>query len=297
MNRLTVILTIVVILCSCVNNPIKEIDTMSEYCTNDSFLCCKIPSFLHLTNTNGHSMQFEGNKKFAKVMIVSSYDRTVKDFYVEQLVGNNRGKLSVIEENDTITAFEIQRGVTTIPAQVVSIYKRNGYAVLLATMGIDINLHKTIGKTIRCNACDNKLVFMKYQGEYLNLECPSEWTLDEEPETQTADVYIGKNDRSFGLWLFRFEKEDGISFDEAMTGLADNWREVATIGMSYETINGVEWCKHDILISTQGQESRQISYYTHNGNKIYNIKFGNKAQEVEKNQTLINDIMRSVELK
>ncbi len=296
MNRLTIILTIVVILCSCGNNSSNEIDSMSEYCTNDSFLCCKIPSFLHLIEKDGQSMKFEGSKKFAKIMIVSSYDRSVKDFFVDQLVGNDRFKMTVIEENDTITAFEIQRGMTTIPAQVVSIYNRNGYAVLLATMGIDIDLHKTIGKTIKCNASDNNPVFMKYQGEYLNLEYPSEWTLDKEPGAQTADVYIGKNDRSFGLWLFRFEKEDGISFDEVMTGLADNWREIATVGMSYETINGIEWCKHNILISTQGQEGRQISYYTLKGNKIYNIKFGNKAQEVEQNQIVINDIMRSVEI-
>jgi len=290
MNRLTIILTVVVILCSCGSN-----STMTEYCTNDSFLCCKIPSFLHLIEKDGHSMHFKGNKKFAKVMIVSSFDRSVKDFYVEQYVGNNRSKLSVIEENDSITAFEIQRGMTSIPAQVVSIYKRSGYAVLLLTMGIDIDLHKAIGKTIKCNA--NELAFIKYQGEYFNLEYPSEWTLDEQPGIHTADVYIGNNDRSFGLWLFRFEKNNDISFDEAMTALADNWRDVATVGMSYENINGVEWCKHDILMSTQGQKSRQISYYALKDNMIYNIKFGNKAQEVEKNHTLINDIMRSVALK
>ena len=241
-------------------------------------------------------MQFEGSKKLAKVMMVSSYDRSVKDFYVEQFVGNNRSKLTVIEENDTITAFEIQRGMTTIPAQIVSIYKRNGYSVLLATMGIDIDMHKTIGKTIKCNASDNRLAFMKYEGDYFNLEYPSEWTLAEEQRVQTADCYIGKNDRSFGLWLFRFEKEEGISFDEAMTGLAENWREVATVDMSYENINGIEWCKHDIQMSTQGQEGRQISYYAHKGNMIYNIKFGNSPQEVEKSQTLVNDIMHSVEI-
>lgn len=290
-------LAILTFFCSCVNNSNNEIESMSEYCTNDSFLCCSIPSFLHLTKADGQSMQFEGNKKFAKVMIVSSSERSVKDVYVEQLVGNNRSKLTVVEENDTITAFEIQRGMTTIPAQIVSIYKRNGYAVLLATMGIDLDLHKTIGKTIKCNGDGKELALKSYQGEYFNLDYPSEWTLDETPGTQTADVFIGNTDHSFGLWLFRFEKEDGISFDEAMTSLAENWREVAAVSMSYETINGVEWCKHGIQMSTQGQEGRQISYYAPKGNMIYNIKFGNKAQEVEKNQTLIHDIMRSVELK
>ena len=293
---LCICLAILTIFCSCVNNSNNEINSMSEYCTNDSFLCCSIPSFLHLTKADGQSMQFEGNKKFAKVMIVSSYDRSVKDVYVEQLVGNNRSKLTAVEENDSITAFEIQRGMTTIPAQIVSIYKRNGYAVLLATMGIDIDLHKTIGKTIKCNANGDEITFKSYKGEYFNLDYPSEWTQDESPGVQTADVFIGNIDHSFGLWLFRFEKEENISFDEAMIGLADNWREVATVSMSYETINGVKWCKHDIQMSTQGQEGRQISYYTPKGNMIYNIKFGNKAQEVEQSQLVINDIMHSVEI-
>ena len=32
--RLSILLTILTFLCSCVNNSNKEIDTMSEYCTN-----------------------------------------------------------------------------------------------------------------------------------------------------------------------------------------------------------------------------------------------------------------------
>ena len=144
--RLSILLLSVAILCACGNHSNQDIETMSEYCTNDSFLCCKIPSFLHLTKNDGQSMQFEGNKKFAKVMIVSSYDRAVKDDFVQQLVGDNRSKLTVIEENDTITAFEIQRGMTTIPAQVVSIYQRNGYAVLLAMETILILIIPQIGQ-------------------------------------------------------------------------------------------------------------------------------------------------------
>ena len=295
--RLSILLLFLAILGACGNHSNQDIETMSEYCTNDSFLCCKIPSFLQLTKTDGQSMQFEGNKKFAKVMIVSSYDRAVKDDFVQQLVGNNRSKLTVIEENDTITAFEIQRGITIIPAQVVSIYQRNGYAVLLATMGVDIDLHKTIGTTIKCNATHTDIDLAHYNGDYINLDYPSNWTINEHPGTQTADLFIGNSDHSFGIWLFRFEKDDNISFDEAMTSLADSWREVANVGISNESINGIAWCKQDIQMTSQGQEGRQVSYYALKGNMIYNIKFGNKAHEVEKNQTIINDIMRSVELK
>ena len=82
-----------------------------------------------------------------------------------------------------------------------------------------------------------------------------------------------------------------------MNNIAENWREVAKVSVSNEQINGVKWCKHDIRMNMQGQEGRQISYYSLKGCYIYNVKFGNSAVEVEKNLSLIDSIMATVTIK
>jgi len=298
-KRIIIIMAVVAILCSCLNRTNGIIEAMLEYKTADSVLYCKVPSYLNLTRTEEHSLQFEGGKKMAKVMIIPFADRWVKDDYANKMVGDFRSKMTLVENNDSITAYEIQRGMTVIPAQMVSVYKRNGYAVILATMGIDLEVHKAMGQSIRCKAKEtkNESETSNYQGEYISLNYPAIWNVNEHPNTQTADVYISQSNHAFGVWLFRFKVEDGITFKEAMKSIAKKWREVAKVNMSYEQINNVEWCKHDIRMNMQGQEGRQISYYSLKGYYIYNVKFGNNAAEIEKNQSMIDSIMATVVIK
>lgn len=298
--RIIYFITIIAILCSCQNRAEKDIESMSEYYTVDSVLYCKAPSYLNLTRMEGHSLQFEGGDKVAKVMIIPIANRIVKDDFAQKMVGDFRSKMTLVEDNDSISAYEIQRGMTTIPAQMVSVYSRNGYAVILTTMGVDLKIHKAMGQSIRCKkkvheGGENKT--SRYEGQYLSLDYPSAWIVDERPNTQTADVWITQSDHAFGVWLFRFEIEAGISFEDAMTSIASNWRKVAKVDMKYEEINEVKWCKQDIRMSMQGQEGRQVSFYCLNGNYIYNVKFGNSNKEVEKNLATIDDIIASVKFK
>ena len=98
----------------------------------------------------GHSLLFEGGDKMAKVMIIPIANRMVKDDFAQRLVGDFQSKMTLVEDNDSISAYEIQRGMTTIPAQMVSVHNRNGYAVILTTMGVDLKVHKAMGQSIRC---------------------------------------------------------------------------------------------------------------------------------------------------
>ena len=292
MRQISIIVAIATFLCSCHNHT----NEMIEYCTDDSVICCKVPSYLQLTKTEGHTLYFEGNKRIAKILIVPSADRETKDFYINNIVGDSRSEISLVEDNDSITAYEIQRGMISIPAYIISMHERNGYAVMLVTYGIDLDIHKTMGIYIQCKT-RNKNEMSDYMGDYLNLSYPSTWNVDENPGTLSADTYISQSDHAFGVWLFRFEKENNITFEEAMTTLADNWRKNATVEMSYKQINGIEWCCHDIHLEMPDFEGRQISFYTIRGNYIYNVKFGNSLQEVEENANVIDSIMSSVKIK
>ena len=300
MKKNLFVLSTLLLLSSCQNRTEKTIESMSGYYTTDSVLYCKVPSFLSLTRTEEHSLQFDGGNKLAKVMIIPEANRMVKDGFAQQMVGDSRSKMTLVEDNESISAYEIQRGMTTIPAQMVSVHNRNGYAVILTTMGVDLKVHKAMGQSIRCKkkvheGGENKT--SRYEGQYLSLDYPSAWIVDERLNTQTADVWITQSDHAFGVWLFRFEIEAGISFEDAMTSIASNWRKVAKVDMKYEEINEVKWCKQDIRMSMQGQEGRQVSFYCLNGNYIYNVKFGNSNKEVEKNLATIDDIIASVKFK
>ena len=274
----------------------NEANKMSEYSTSDSIVSIQIPSYLDLTKTDTYSMQFEGKEKIAKMMITDSDNGWDMVGFTNDWVGNMRSKLTLIEQNDSIIAFEINKGITHIPAQIVSVYRRNGYSIMLATMGINLATHKAIGNSIQCISKKNSNKMSSYHGDYLSLQYPSSWIIDEHPNTLTADVWITQKDHAFGMWIFQFEKED-ISFKDAMVGIANNWHEIAEVDMSYININSVEWCKHDIRMDVQGQKGRQISYYCLKGDSIYNIKFGNSLVEVEKNSSVIDSIMSSVVIK
>ena len=149
-KNLIVIVSMVVLFGGCQNKAGKVIESMSEYYTADSVLYCKAPSYLSLTRMEGHSLLFEGGDKMAKVMIIPIANRMVKDDFAQRLVGDFQSKMTLVEDNDSISAYEIQRGMTTIPAQMVSVHNRNGYAVILTTMGVDLKVHKAMGQSIRC---------------------------------------------------------------------------------------------------------------------------------------------------
>ena len=295
-KQLIFICTCAILFFSCHNRTKETIESMSEYHTSDNIMYCKVPASLHLTKEDSHSLQFEDGKKIVKIMITDSSNGWNLSGFAEQMVGNMRSKLTLVELNDSVIAYEIQKGITTIPAQMFSVYERNGYSVLLTTMGIDLDVHKAMGRTILCKDKDRKKANTNYQGEYLSLSYPSGWIVDEHPNTQTSDVYISQSNHAFGVWLFRFEMEDDITFKDAMTDIANNWREVAKVNMSYQQINGEEWCKLDIRMNMQGQTGRQISFYRQKGNYIYNVKFGNNTTDVEKNLVVIDSIMTSVKI-
>ena len=169
MRQISIIVAIATFLCSCHNHT----NEMIEYCTDDSVICCKVPSYLQLTKTEGHTLYFEGNKRIAKILIVPSADRETKDFYINNIVGDSRSEISLVEDNDSITAYEIQRGMISIPAYIISMHERNGYAVMLVTYGIDLDIHKNdfngqnvLHHAVRLKQKESILYLVKYDADF-----------------------------------------------------------------------------------------------------------------------------------
>jgi len=284
----------------------KEKVKMTEYSNTNKCITFNVPHYMSLVKEDAKSMLFDGNKRLLKVMWINMVDEGSWDLgkFAQRVIGDNASKLSLVESNDTLIAYEIQRGFVSIPAQEISIHQCNGYSILVCSFGIDKNTHDLISNSIKCKKAkpdkkdiSNQSPTLKYNGDYIELEYPNQWVVDENINDQTADVYIGMPDKSFGARLFRFENENDIPFKDSMNEIADNWRNFASVDVEYVTINGNEWCKQFINTSVQGEEMQQVSYYCQKGTWIYNVKFGNCENGVNTNKEKIVSIMKSIKLK
>lgn len=295
-KELLTLLGILIIWGACQNRNDKSVE-MSMYYTSDSTMCCKVPSYMSLTKKDHESVLFQGNHKLVQIIKTSSPHNRDLEKFAQRLIGNNRSNLTLTEHNDTLIIYEIQKGSITIPAHIFSLHERNGFSIMVMTLGLNLSTHNAISNSVIYKVTVTKNETALYQGKYINLCYPSDWIVDEHPKSMVADVYIGPPNYTFGMWLFRIENESGISFRKAMSEMGNSYRGIAKINLTYEKINGREWCKQNIQMNVQGQKYRQISYYCQNGAHIYNVKFGNNASEIQNNLVVINSIMASINIK
>lgn len=292
-KQLLLLISLITFLISCNKSNVQ----FFKYTHDEWSLSIDIPQSMCLTKTDNYSLQFEGNQRIVKILRAKPGDKWNLEKFANSIVGSNGSQLTLNTKNDTLIAYEISKGLSVIPAHIFSIHSIEGFSILVFTYGFSVETHINICNSITISTTKNTNDFTSYSGDYMNLDYPSNWYLNENPHTETADVYIGQNDNEFGLWLFCFKLENGYDFKGAMNELANNWRELGQVNIEYEMINGNEWCKHDIKLNIQGQEGRQISYYAYKDNVVYNIKFGNKSDLVSSNLGVIRTIMNSVEIK
>lgn len=135
---------IAVTLFSCKN---KSLD-MTEYKDSKSSLCFNIPSYMHKAKEDDSSMLFEGNGKFVNLMWNKSENGWDIEKFSQKITRGGEG-MTLVEKNDTLIVYEIQKGVVTIPALIFSLQERNGYSILVTTMGISKTSHQTITESIK----------------------------------------------------------------------------------------------------------------------------------------------------
>ena len=135
---------IVITLFACNN---KAYD-MIEYKNLETSLCFNVPSYMHKSKEEDSSILFEGNGKFVNFMWnKSEYGWDIDKF--SQKMTKGREGLTLVEKNDTLIVYEIHKGVVTMPALIFSLQERNGYSILVTTMGISRTNHQTITSSIK----------------------------------------------------------------------------------------------------------------------------------------------------
>lgn len=134
---------------------------MSEYSNSDKTITCKLPSYMRLTKESKYLIMFEGNQKIASIIWALSENEGQWDMerIAEQMLGKNKSKLTLVEQNDSLIAYEARSGNISLPASVFSLHEISGYSVLLFTMGFTVESHLSISDSIRCKPVKKKNEF------------------------------------------------------------------------------------------------------------------------------------------
>ena len=143
-QKILYIIMIVITLFACKN---KAYD-MIEYKNSETSLCFNVPSYMHKSKEDNSSMLFEGNGKFVNFMWNKSENGWDIDKFSQKMIKDSEG-LTLVEKNDTLIVYEIHKGVVTMPALIFSLQERNGYSILVTTMGISRTNHQTITSSIK----------------------------------------------------------------------------------------------------------------------------------------------------
>lgn len=125
----------------------KDFD-MIEYKNSKTSLCFNVPSYMHKSKEDNSSMIFQGNGKFVNFMWTKSENGWDIDKFSQRMTEGNTD-LTLVEKNDTLIVYEIHKSAVTMPALIFSLQERNGYAILVTTMGISRTNHQTITSYIK----------------------------------------------------------------------------------------------------------------------------------------------------
>lgn len=144
MKKVIFLIVMTMLLFACQNSKME----MSEYFNSSRTLSFKVPSYMHMAKEDNSSMRFEGNNKFVNFMWNNSGNNWDVEKFAQHITQNSNG-LTLVEKNDTLIAYEIQKGVVTLPALVFSLHNRNGYSILVTTMGLGKTKHQMITNSIK----------------------------------------------------------------------------------------------------------------------------------------------------
>lgn len=149
-KSIVVCIALAISLASCHNGSKKEIENLKEGCTSDMTMCFKVPSCMYKQKEDSKSVFYVGQKKLVQIMKTELPDTWNMKAFAQHMIAGKQGDLTLVSQNDTLMVYEIQKGLTRIPAFVFSLHERNGYSVLLTTFGLNEDVHTAIGNAIKC---------------------------------------------------------------------------------------------------------------------------------------------------
>lgn len=145
MKKFLIYTTLIASLFACKNN--NDIQ-MSEYTNSDQTISYKIPSYMHKTKEDNSSVLFNGNEKFVHLMWTNNENGWDLERFAQHFTNDQHG-LTLVEKNDTIIAYEIQKGVVKMPALAFSLHQRKNNSIMVMTMGIASKERQAITNSIR----------------------------------------------------------------------------------------------------------------------------------------------------
>ncbi len=132
--------------------------------------------------------------------------------------------------------------------------------------------------------------------EFYSISFPRTWEIIINPD-QISDVYIGDSEEKLGFTVLYFETD--FSLSDVMEECNSNAEKegFAIIANDKINLNGQPCYKTVYEFSFGGMDMQQISYTFKKNSRIFNVKFGNRKEEVESSVALIDRIINSFKIK
>ena len=144
MKKILIFTILITSLFACKNNDIQ----MSDYTISDQTISYKIPSYMHKTKEDNSSVLFEGNNKLVNLMWTSNENGWNLERFAQHFTKDN-DELTLVEKNDTVITYEIQKGAIKVPALAFSLHKRKNNSIIIMTMGIATKERQAITNSIK----------------------------------------------------------------------------------------------------------------------------------------------------
>ncbi len=161
-------------------------------------------------------------------------------------------------------------------------------------LGTPTSAQATKSKTSTTSSGKSTPLTKKYNHVRYSISYPENWTSMN--NVQGADVYIGANDGSIAFTVLSFQTP--YSLDEVMAeansqAALAGWKKTNTT----TTLCGVKCYKSTITFTSNGMSVKQIQYTLKKNGFVYNLNFGNDAEKVNANTSLISSIANSFIIK
>ncbi len=138
--------------------------------------------------------------------------------------------------------------------------------------------------------------FKTYSNPHFSISYPTDWKNVDLPDAM-SDVYLGAEDESLGFTVVRFDTDATLSaiVAEAKTGAQQGGMSVTD--NKNMKLNGMNCNRMVCEFDYQGIPIKTVAYSFKNGNTFYCIKFGTRKAEVDSNAKLIDEIIKTFEIK
>ena len=314
-HRITMLLTIIVVLLYSCNNEIEM--QYKKHMSHNRAYEVEIPIDYIESESIGDLLAFAQEKSHSFIIIQSLEDGESLSQFAEKNNSGDNFVYSVVQQTDTSRYYKVTRGTTMWCAYQLYMKKEldgNQYAISVSSdvlgKGVLIAMIEHVQRSLTAHSTEMEVVegqkdedsnnmngaFVTRNTNYYTIDYPKEWTILTNPD-QMTDVYIGDSEGKMGCTILFFDTDYTLSEINEEGNVNMKNAGATIISNTKISIDG-QPCHKSIYEFTLGDSKiKQVSYLFKKEETMFNVKFGNDKKEMDQNNALIEAIISTFKMK